>query len=89
MIQPNIANIAIEVAVSTSFIEEELTRFAFASRPWNINSHVNSNPLAPIQRGASLCRTESAKAQPANDHKTSILVEQNGTPAQNYKIVDL
>lgn len=50
---------------STMFGSKRSTRFAFASRPWKIYSHVNSNPLAPTQRGASRCRTESAKAHPA------------------------
>jgi len=47
--------------------ENRRTRFAFASRPCSMKSHVNSSPLAPTQRGASLCKTESAKAHPANE----------------------
>lgn len=30
-----------------------------------MKSQVNSGPRAPTQRGASLCKTESAKAHPA------------------------
>jgi hypothetical protein len=41
-----------------------------------MNSHVNSSPLAPIHRGASRCRTESAKAQPENTN-TSMIVSHN------------
>lgn len=52
---------------------EELkhTRFAFASNPCRTYSHVNSSPRAPTQRGASLCRTESAKAHPDNKRQVT------------------
>jgi len=35
-------------------------------------SHVNSSPLAPIQRDASRCRSESAKAHPETPKTTAV-----------------
>jgi hypothetical protein len=49
---------------------KERTKFALASRPCKMYSQVNSNPLAPTQRGANLCSTESANAQPATREVT-------------------
>lgn len=51
-------------------VAKERTKFALASRPCKMYSQVNSNPLAPTQRGASLCSTESANAQPATREMT-------------------
>jgi hypothetical protein len=48
-------------------------------------SQVNSNPLAPTQRGANLCSTESANAQPATRKVTPKSEDQKSRIGNNTK----
>lgn len=41
---------------------------------------MNSNPLAPTQRGANLCKTESAKAHPASANKGTTITNVRNIP---------